>query len=417
MYYKKFYEVKIFIVNITSEFGSTGKIAQILKTGYKANGHDATICYGQQKVSSRSMDNTYLISNKIENAVSVIGQRLLGFPGLGCYFSTKRFIKYLNKEKPDVVHLLNLHGYYLNEFALLSYLKNKNIKTIYTMCDEYPFTGKCGFAFGCDGFRKNCLGCKEKKAYPSSWFFNTSPWFFRKKMECYNGFENIIFAGCGYVVNRAKESTLLKNKKFEFVGEPIEMDRTFVPRDTSELRHRLGIPQENKVLLTVAVLSNERKGGKYFIDLCNRMQDLKDYSFVYVGYNTDKYEDITPANMIRIPYVESLETLAEYFSLADVFVATTLADTVPNAVINSLACGTPVCAFDIGGMSSIRISDTSIIKVTPVGDVDLLLKSVLSFNKKTEANIKRNRDAIYRDFSASGVIDSYLKIINKLKTV
>lgn len=407
--------MKIFIVNITSEFGSTGKIAQILKDGYKANGHDVTICYGQQKVKDRNKEGTYLISNKFENAISVIGQRVLGFPGMGCYFSTQRFLKHLSNEKPDIVHLLNIHGYYLDEFALLNYLKKNNIKTIYTMCDEYPFTGKCGFAFECGGFRKDCKGCKEKKSYPTSWFFNTSSWFFEKKKKCYDGFSNIVFAGCGYVVNRAKESTLLQDKRFEYVGEPIEMDKTFIPRDVSELRCKLNIPSENKVLLTVAVLSNERKGGQYFIDLCNKMQGMDGYSFVYVGYNTDKYESIAPANMIRIPYVESLETLAEYFSLADVFVATTLADTVPNAVINSLACGTPVCAFNIGGMSSIRISDPSIIKATPTGDVEMLLNSVLSFDKKTRADIKRNREAIYKDFSASGVIDSYLRIIESFK--
>lgn len=118
--------------------------------------------------------------------------------------------------------------------------------------------------------------------------------------------------------------------------------------------------------------------------------------------------------MIRIPYVESLDLLAQYFSLADIFIATTLADTVPNAVINSLACGTPVCAFNIGGMSSIQISDPAILKLTPTFNVKALKDSVLTFQKKTDLDIRRNRDAVYNDFSSEGVVNTYLGIIQDL---
>lgn len=406
--------MKIVIINTTATFGSTGKIAQILREGYEQAGHDVTIAYGRQIYEGRHNGNTHLVSNKLENVLSILGQRILGLPGLGCEFSTKKFLHFLENEKPDIIQLLNIHGYYLDEFQLLDYLKKKNIKTIYTMCDEYPFTGKCGFAFECDGFMKECTGCQFKKTYPSSLIFNTSHWFYKHKEKCYSGFENIIFTGCGYVAERANQSSLLHGKTIKVVGEPIDMKDTFYPRNTNKLREKLGIPDGNKVLLTVAVLSNERKGGRYFIDLCNMMQDLEGYSYVFVGYNTHKYDYITPSNMIRIPYVESLDLLAQYFSLADIFIATTLADTVPNAVINSLACGTPVCAFNIGGMSSIQISDPAILKLTPTFNVKALKDSVLTFQKKTDLDIRRNRDAVYNDFSSEGVVNTYLGIIQDL---
>ena len=406
--------MNIFIINVTAQYGSTGKIAQILRNGYENQGNHVTICYGRKKTELTSKGNYYRISNSLETIITYLGARLFGIQGLGCYFSTKKLLKYINKNNPDLIHILNLHGYYIDEFMLLRFLKSHQTPIIYTMCDEYSFTGKCGFAGDCDKFMSSCKGCNHKKYYPTSLFFNTSYFYFEKKSDIYKGYGPIVFAGCGYVAQRARASLLLKEKDVRTIGEPVDMDNVFYPRNVEELRNRLGISPDKIVVLTVAVLSNSRKGGSFFLQMTKRLVKDEQFVFIYVGYDTDKYDDLTPAEVIRIPYVESLDELATYFSLADVTVATSLSETVPLAVINSLACGTPVCAFNIGGLSSISVNDESILKKVQLYNVAELCGVIEGAKKKTDKDIRKNRLAVYNDFSSVNVIKDYNNIANQL---
>ena len=406
--------MKVFIINVTAQYGSTGKIAQILKEGYEQDGHQVTICYGRKKTEITEKGTYYQVSNMISSAISYLGVRLLGLQGLGCFLSTIRFVRFMKREQPDMVHILNLHGYYIDEFMLWKFLKSKGIPVIYTMCDEYPFTGKCGFAVDCDKYKDSCKGCEHKTYYPPSLFFNTSHSYNIKKRKIYEGYKQLVFAGCGYVARKSKSSSLLKDMDVRIIGEPVDMDTLFYPRDTKEIRNKLNIEENKIVILAVAVLSNKRKGGEYFLRLCEQLKSDKRFAFVYVGYNTDKYDAITPKEVIRIPYVESLDELAVYFSLADLYVATSLAETVPLAVVNSLACGTPVCAFDIGGMSSIDIYDNTIVNKVPVYDVDKLVNVVSRTKKKSNEDIEKNRNAIYDSFSSKKVVKAYNNIAKQI---
>ena len=405
--------MKVLILNVVAKYGSTGKIAQILQEGYQKAGNKVTVCYGRQ-VLKDSIPNSYRFTCKIESYLSVVVMRVFGRLNSCLNHSTKKLLRYICKEGPDLIHILNLHGYYVNEVKLLGHLKKMGIPVIYTMCDEYPYTGKCPFPYDCDRYKSHCTKCPQIKDYPTSWFFDNSSTLFEKKQKVYNDFDNIVFAGCGYVYERAKASALIGKKRLECVGEPIDLDNVFYPRDATKLREQLQIPEGNKVVLTVAILDQPRKGGQYFIDLCNEMKDEPGYSFIYVGYNTNKYDAEIPREVIKIPYVESLDQLAEYFSLADVFVSTTLADTVPNGVIDSLGCGTPVCAFNIGGMSSVRVQNPDIVKTSPMYDIQQLKRNVMSFPPKYKDSIKNCRDSIYEDFSVQSVMKKYLDISNRL---
>ena len=404
--------MKILIINVCAQSGSTGRIASILKRGYELMGHKAIVCYGSRK-ETIDEPNYIKVTKPIESYLSALSYRLLGYQGLFLFRSTKLLISIIKKEKPDIVQLLNIHGYYLDEFKLLNYLSNNNIPTVYSMMDEYAYMGKCVFSYDCIKFMDVCNNCKLKREYPSSLIYDRSSYYFKKKHQTYNMFSNIVFTGVPWVVSRAKQSKLLRDKKIEIVNEPIDLDKYFFPQDVDWLRKELKIPVENIVVLTVAVLSSPRKGGKYFLDLCKRMENKNGYSFVYVGYDTDEYE--APANIIKIPYVSSLERLAQLFSLADVFVSTTLSDTIPNACIDALGCGTPVCGFDISGLSFIGIEDKALVKLVKPFDMNSLVDSVCSFSKKDASLIRKCRESVYYDYSPNKVVDDYIEIFNKIK--
>lgn len=404
--------MKILIINICAQYGSTGRIVTILKNGYEENGHNVIVCYGSRKEFIND-PLYYKLTSRIESFLSALCYRLFGSQGVFLNRPTDRLISIVKKESPDIVQLLNIHGYYLDEFKLLSFLAKTNIPTVYSMMDEYAYMGKCVFSYDCDKFKEECKKCQLKKDYPASLLFDRSTYYFYKKNQVYNSFKNIVFTGVPWVVSRAKQSKLLRDKDVRIVNEPIDLDNYFYPQDATELRKELSIPKGNIVVLTVAVLSSPRKGGKYFLDLCRQMGNKEGYSFVYVGYNTDEYE--APANIIKIPYVSSMKRLAELFSLADVFVSTTLSDTIPNACINALGCGTPICGFDLSGLSFIGIKDTSIARLVEPFNITALEEAVSSFSKKDSALIKKCRDSVYYDYSPDKVVSDYISIFENIK--
>ena len=113
--------MKILIINVCARFGSTGKIVSILKNGYEQSGHDVLVCYGSRK-EKVTEPRYYKITKPFESFLSAFFYRLTGFQGIMLSASTKRLISVVKKEKPDVVQLLNIHGYYLDEFKLLDFL-------------------------------------------------------------------------------------------------------------------------------------------------------------------------------------------------------------------------------------------------------------------------------------------------------
>lgn len=346
--------MRVLLINTVCKTGSTGKIVFNIHNFILHKGYESIICFGRGTKGHNDL-REFKISTNIEIYLHVLFTRLFGFQGNYSYFATKRLFKIIAKYKPDVVHLFNLHGYYINEFKLLKYLKENNIKTIYSMLDEYPYMGKCCYSFDCRKFENVCNNCPEVKSYPKSLFFDQSNRIFNLKKECYNNFNNIIFTGPEWVVKRAKASSLLRNKKFSIIDEFIDTENVFYPRHTTELRKKLNIPEGKKIMLNVARFSDTRKGCIHYLEIANSLKN-ENFIFIHVGYDSNNNNKL-PDNFIPISYVANQDELAEYYSLADLFVCTSLADTMPNVCLESLACGTPVCGFDIAGTPYVATSE------------------------------------------------------------
>jgi glycosyltransferase involved in cell wall biosynthesis len=334
--------MKVLHINTVPKHGSIGKIVYDLHKRLKNNGCESKICYGRGGVYPSEPD-LINISSEIEVYWHAAMTRITGNAGSYSNKATDKLITIIEDYSPDIVQLFNLHGYYMNEFRLLNYLKHYKIKTVYTMLDEYPYMGKCCYSFECDKFRTRCSDCPQTNDYPQSLLFDKSAHIFDLKRQAYEGFENIIFTAPQWVVERAQSSALLKNKRIVMIDESIDLEEIFYPRETDALRSKLGISPDKVIILTVAQYSNSRKGGKYFLELAGSMTD-NNYIFVHVGY--DGSMKSLPQNMIPVKYVKNQEELAAYYSLADLFVITSLADTMANVCLESLACGTPICGFD-----------------------------------------------------------------------
>ena len=364
---------------------STGKIATGLLNYLIKNGYSAVLCYGR---GSKKEDNThYRIDYPVEFLMHALLCRITGFQGAYSYFATKRLIKKLKGLKIDTIYGISLHGYYLNERLLWKYINENDIKFIYVMIDEYPFRGKCGYSGDCKNYLNGCGNCPRIKEYPKSLFFDKTAKMYEIKKEAYAKLKHTIFVGPEYTIKAGIQSPLLTGIKTEVIDEAIDLN-LYYPRNVGGLQEKLHINSNKIIILCIAPFSSERKGCKYFLQLAERMREDDRYVFVHVGYDGDT--SLCPSNYIPIGYESDQDKLAQYYSLADLFVFPSLLDTMPNACLEALACGSPLLCFNISGMPYIANAETAIF-VEPK-NVDQMMEVVKKTGKKSQEIIDRCRD-------------------------
>ena len=407
--------MKILIVDVYGAIHSTGKITTLQYRYMKDQGHDVRVCY--RGIKEPRIDNPdYMpVAGNIEPGLGRLAAWLTGYEGYTHPIATKKLIKITKEFNPDIVQVNILHGYYINSNQYLMFLKENDYRVCYSMFDEYAYMGKCAFSFRCNQFKTGCKGnCPEKRRYPKSWFFDRSKFMFEAKRKIYDGFRHIVFAGTGWVIDRAKESALLKDKHLEVIDEPINYEEIFYPRDCSGLREELHIPADKIIVLTVAPLSDSRKGGKYFYQVAERLLDNSSIIFIYVGCNAPEPKRLP--NLIPIPFVHSQEQLAEYYSLADLFVCTSLADTTACTCLEALGCGTPIAGFAEAGTPYVAPEKFSSLVNTY--DVDALSTIVGASKKKSKAHsnacVQYARSKYSREIVFNKLESIYKKLYNEL---
>lgn len=401
--------MRIAIINVTAMSGSTGKIAYGMYRSLKADGHEVRLYYGRNDDVTEN-DDICRFTSKASVYMHALLTRLTGLQGCYSSLATRRLIRDLEQNPPDLVQLYNLHGYYLDCSMLFRYLKERGIPTVYSMLDEYPYLGRCCYSFDCDQFQTGCLHCRQdRKEYPATVLFRGSRKSLLDKKKAYDGFERLCFTAPQWVLDRAESSCLLKGKRMYCVDEYVDTNTTFYPRSLERGEYHK-LPEAliqwrregKKLVLTVAPYTYTRKGGHYFLEMAERFrkagagqseyQDdaglglLRDGSgdqnirFIYVGMNDQTVE--IPDNCYAVGFVKDQDLLAEYYSIADVFVCTSLADTMPNVILDALACGTPVIGFDNTGIP--YTAKEPLGTFVPTGDVDALCRAVSAAPVKTD---------------------------------
>lgn len=399
--------MKILIINTVWTGASTGKIAYGFFSKLKENGNECKLLYGIGEINTAD-ENVICINKKFDQILHGLINQITGYHGRFMPFTMKNIIRIIEGFAPDIVQLYNLHGNFIDIYRLFDYLKEKKIPIVYSMLDEHPYLGYCCYAFECSQFISGCQCCKKdfKKDYPRSLFYNRAKETVLLKAKAYSN-DEITFVGPKWVLERAEKSFLLKGKKMEEVDEYIDTEKTFVIKEVERLRRELGIGNNQIVILNVAPYSDIRKGVRYFLQLAKEMVN-SNYLFINVGY--DGSEELLPSNFIGIPFVKDQALLAEYYSLADLFVCTSLADTMPNVCLDALACGTPVVGFNITGVP--YVAEEPLGRFVEAGNV-LELKQIVSGTKKKDSELQNMcREYALRRYSLNTY---YNKMINIYK--
>jgi glycosyltransferase involved in cell wall biosynthesis len=397
------------IIN-NGDAGSTGNIAKNLQRSIREHGYNCVFCYGRGERGN--CNNTYRIDTDLELRLHAFFTRITGLQGFYSNRATSRLIALLKQREVDTIYIVCIHGYYLNESRLYEFIAKYHIRLIHIMIDEYAFTGKCAYTNNCKRYLYGCGLCVHKKEYPSSHFIDGSAKVFSMKKNAYSMLSNATFVGPQFVVNQAKSSPLFsenKNIKLGVLDEAVDMD-IYYPRDTSRLRKELNIRKDTIIICCVVPYyggQNERKGGHFFIELARRFEKDSRFMFVHVGYCNNQSEEL-PINYIPISFLKDQDLLAEYFSLGDLFVFPSLLDTMPNACLDALACGTPLLCFDVSGMP--YIANDEVGTFVEAGNIDELFAVVNKTHHKTDIVINKCREYALSRYDSKQYNEKLIKL-------
>lgn len=383
--------------------GSTGNIMRQIQIGVQKQGYETISFYGRRKGYSDLPCEKF--GGSIVFWSHVIWNTVTDRQGMFSYFVTKKMVKRLKEEQPDIIHLHNLHGYYLNYPLLFKYLREEFAgKIVWTFHDCWPMTGHCPhFVIArCDKWKVQCNKCPNKGVYPISWFLDSSRYNYKAKKKLFSGFENMtIVTPSGWMKNIV-ENSFLKDTKTVVVSNGIELD-VFYPRTNFERIKKYQIPYEKKVILGVASIWEERKGLGVFINLAKKLEE--NYVIVLVGLNHKQKEKMLP-NMIGIERTENKDELAEIYSRADVFVNPSEEESFSLVTIEAMACGTPVVALDSSAVKELVNENNGDVLHAP------RIQDYIDAIKKCE-RMKSKADAIRRSvekYSVQNMVKGILEI-------
>lgn len=337
--------MRILQINVTCRKGSTGKIAWDLCTAYNQQGHTAVVCYGRDDAGVSAPEAIRIAQNN-EVRMHALKTRVTGDVGHGSSRATARLLTYLESFQPDVVHLHNIHGYYVDAYRLLEYLKVEKLPTVLTMHDEWIFTGKCGYSYDCERWQTGCGQCPQLRVYPKSLLLDRSRQEFNKKRELFDGFDRLILAPvANWLGEKAASSPILGGHQFCTVYNGIDLS-VFHPSDDGRLRQHHGLEERSVLLHVTPNFDDPRKGGRYVLELAQRME--KDGVVVIIIGLRDRAITL-PSNVIALSRTEDQAELAQYYAMANLFLLTSEMECLPTVALESVCCGTPVVGFDRGG--------------------------------------------------------------------
>lgn len=398
--------MKILQVNVVYKKGSTGKIVYDIHNELQQRGIESIVCYGRgEKISE---PNVYKTSSESLAKFNALRSRITGLQYNGSFIATNKLIKIIKKEKPDVVHLHCINGYFVNIYKLLKFLKVNKINTVLTLHAEFMYTGSCGYSLDCTKWKDvgGCRQCPILKEATHSYFFDRTHTAWKKMKEAFKDFDNLIVTSVSpWLMDRAKQSIILEGKNHCIILNGIDTNNVFYPRKFEYLKEKHGIRDEKILLHVTASFSSEIKGGKYIIQLAKLLEN-ENIKIIVIGNNDNDLE--LPSNIIDVGRVNDQKELAAYYSMADITVITSKRETFSMVCAESLACGTPVVGFKAGAPEQISLPEYS--EFVEYGDIDRLEHIVSEWIKR---KIEVSNDIIKKAqdyYSKEKMCNEYKKI-------
>ena len=359
--------MKIVQVNTVCERGSIPKIMLNLYKSAEAMGHTCYIAYGR---GSAPQDiRSYKIGTTLDFLCHVARNFVLGDSGFGSYHRTLRFLSWLDEVQPDILHLHNIHGFYIHIELLFDYIKKHNIRTIWTLHDCWTYTGQCAYYdyANCTKWISQCHDCPiYNTSYPYSLFKDNSRNNYIRKKEAFSDVQNLTLITPSHWLENEVKKSFLGSYPVQTIHNSVDPNIFhYTPMSKQDLGKQLSdysIDISKKIILGVANVWDNRKGLKFFKELHELLDE--NYLIILIGLSKKQIKEIRNLSSDRflpITHTSNAQELCLFYHIADVFVNPTLEDNFPTTNIEALACGTPVITFDTGGSGECIDSSCGIV--------------------------------------------------------
>lgn len=402
--------MKVLQVNVVYASGSTGRIVEDIHKGLLSKNIESVVCYGRGENFSEDA-NIFKVSTELSAKLNALKSRITGLQYNGSATATKKLIKIIESENPDIVHLQCINGNFTNIYKLVKYLKQNNIKTVITLHAEFMYTGSCGHSLYCEKWKKNpgCGQCPQLWDATKSYYFDRTRTAWKKMYEVFKGFDNkiVITSVSPWLMHRAMQSPILKDKTHYYIPNGIDTSKSFRYKDFQKLKDKFSLTDEKIILHVTSNLDFNResfKGGWYILELAEKFKN-DNIKIVIVG--SRESHDL-PNNIINVGRIATKDELASYYSLADVCILTSKRETFSMVTAESLSCGTPVVGFEAGAPEQIALKAYS--SFVTYGDLEALELEIRNWlTKKTRLKEHIEKEARL-EYSKENMVQKYIDI-------
>ena len=336
VYRKSHRMIKLLQINVSANWGSTGKIAEQIN---QAANCDCWLAYSRH--ANPSASRLIRIGGKLDVLWSVVETRLLDRAGLSMRRATKNLIRQIQTIQPDIIHLHNIHGYVINFKILFEYLNSTSIKVVWTFHDFWAMTGHCAHFIdaNCEKWKQGCHHCPKRNRYPKSFTdFSARNYSLKKRLFMANPNLHIV-AVSEWVANYVRES-FFKDKDVRVIHNGADL-QVFQP--TAGFIHCEIEPHDFVILAVASRWTKYAKGFQDYMALSKLL--TKDEKIVLVGISEELAAEL-PENVIGIMRTNSQEELAAIYSRANVVVSFSPAETFGMTIVEGYACGTPAVVYN-----------------------------------------------------------------------
>lgn len=349
----------VFVHINTFPHGSTGGIMMKEHHELLAAGENSLAFWGRGRAAEGEHEMRF--ATDLEVRLDGLQTRLDGKAGFHSKAATSRLLDRLDELGPDVVHLHNLHGYYVNVEMLFEWLAAEDCRVEWTLHDCWAFTGHCAyFTYAkCDQWKDRCANskpCTQLDTYPKTLSKASCAWSFEQKKRVFNLVpvdRMRLITPSQWLADLVGES-FLKDYPVEVRHNTIDVS-VFKPT-SSDFRVRYGI-DDRFMVLGVASPWTERKGLSDFVRLAGELDSDK-FAIVLIGLS-DKQKREMPAGVVGLGRTDSPKELAEAYSTADVFFNPTREDNYPTTLLEAQACGTDAITYAVGGSGEAIVREGS----------------------------------------------------------
>ena len=397
--------MKVLIINSHFSAGGPPNIVNGIYDVLIETGIECKIAAARNEVVKNK--DSFVIESKLTVLSNAIFSRLFDNEGLNAKLATKRLLKFIKDYNPDIIHLHNLHGYYINIEILFDYLRRCDKRIVWTLHDCWAFTGHGALcsSIACTKWINGCFKCPLQKDYPKS-FIDKSKRNYLIKKRVFSGIPNLVIVTPSKWLRQCVKQSFLKNYDVEIINNGIDQSKFFY-RNSNYLAEKYNLFGKT-ILLAVANVWNKNKGFNDFMELSKLLKD--DSVIVMVGLNEKQLASI-PSNVVGLGKTKNIDELIEIYQSSNFFVNLTYCDTYPTVNIEALSCGLPVITYNTGG--SPEIIDDLYSTVVEQGNVTKIADTIDILKCK---EIDRNYIAKYAcRFDRKATFMEYIKIFKGLR--